>query len=438
MKYMILIGNPGNRRTEGLQRARRQLGLPPAYVIPYLDLLQGRTSLAQAMGQLCLQEDAPQPVLRLDAPGESFEVERLLIALGAPDAPDADVSEVADEPADAGSGSRRLYGMKSCAVDGLFCHDLSAQLLEAEDALSIREQNGRLYHPSQWFRGYRRLLARLERDAELLWAAPYWLNTPADIAAMFDKRQTYRILKGAGIPVPRLLAPPGELPDYDALHSMMLRKRMHRVFVKLASGSGACGVVAYQVNPRTGAEIAVTTLGVENSPVRPPVYYNAIKPRRYSEQQLIRQLLDWLLSHGAHAEQWIAKASYKGRAFDVRQLVVDGHACHSVARLSRTPITNLHLRSERMGLEEMGLPLLTRQAIAECAEKALAAFPRSLVAGVDVLLPRDSGQPIIGELNPFGDLLYHVNYEGCDPYAWEMQRLPDFKSWMKRCRPERG
>ncbi|RAU99876.1 STM4014 family protein [Paenibacillus sp. YN15] len=409
MERLILIGNPDNRRTAGLQEARRQLGLEPAYVVPYAGLLQGTASLAEAARQLDLPAGIA-PMLRIDAPGEDFQVERLLIALGAPDAR----AEHRDE---------RLLAYGAIP---------DPQPLGEQDARSLREQTGRLYHPSQWFRGFMRLLGRLEREAEALWPSPFWVNAPPDIAAMFDKRVTHRILSGAGVPVPRLLAAPAELPDYEALREVMLKKGMHRVFVKLASGSGACGVVAYQLNPRTGAEVAVTTLGVEQHLTRPPVYYNAIKPHRYTEQKTIRQLLSWLLAHGAHAEQWVAKATFQGRAFDVRQLVVDGQACHSIARLSKTPITNLHLKSERMSLEEIGLSEETRQAVGECAERALSAFPRSLVAGVDVLLRNGICTPVVGELNPFGDLLYRVDHQGYGTYAWEMKRLPDFRSWRER------
>lgn len=408
-QQLILIGNPGNRRTEGLQEARRQLGLEPARVIPYLDLLQGTTTLAEALRRFGLPADSV-PVLRLDAPGEDFQVERLLIALGAPDAP----------------VEKRIEGL---LVYGAIP---DPHPLAEEEALCIREEAGRLIHPSQWFRGYMRLLGRLEREAEQLWPVPFWLNAPTDIAAMFDKRVTHRILSGAGIAVPQPLAPPEELPDYEALRETMLQKGKHRVFVKLASGSGACGVVAYQVNPRTGAEVAVTTLGVEQHLTRPPVYYNAIKPFRYTEPKLIRLLLNWLLVHGAHVEEWITKATYQGRAFDVRQLVVDGQACHSIARLSRTPITNLHLRSERKSLEELGLSEEIRRGAEESAERALSLFPRSLVAGVDVLLRHGTYAPVIGELNPFGDLLYRVDYQGYGTYAWEMKRLPDYDMWRAR------
>lgn len=400
MEQMIVIGNPGNKRTAGLQAARARLGLPLAQVLPYLDLLQGKASLASLV-QSSGGQESPSPMLRLDAPGEHFEVERALIALGAPDAPSTE--------------------------DGLlpFGHRADPQPYSAETALKLQEQRGKLYHPSQWFRGYGRLLARLDKEARELWAAPSWLNSPHNIIAMFDKRATHHILNEAGVTVPRQLALPGDLPDYEALRIAMASKRMHRIFLKLASGSGACGVIAYQINPVTGAELAVTTLGVEHYLAKPPMYYNDKRLHRYSNSAVIKQLVNWLLRHGAHAEQWIAKASFEDRTFDIRQLVVAGEACHSVARVSRTPITNLHLNSERMKLDEVGLDEASHDEVKQCAQQALAAFHSSSVAGIDVLLSSTSRRPYVLDVNPFGDLLYHVVHRGYDPYEWELRRLAE-------------
>ncbi|MBD2863058.1 STM4014 family protein [Paenibacillus oceani] len=400
MDRLILIGNPGNRRTEGLQEARRKLGMPPAVVVPYLDLLRGRTSLEQT-AELAELRGGRSPVLRLDAPGELFEVERELIALGAPDAP----AELADD--------RLLpYGAWN-----------DPQPLPVKAALSIQEQRGRLYHPSQWFRGYGRLLAMVEKRAKELWPHGRWINAPDDIAAMFDKRYTHRVLTAANVPVPKRLAPPEQLPDYETLREMMSQRRLHRLFIKLAAGSGACGVIAYQTNPVTGAELAVTTIGVESYNTRPPAYYNAVKLRRYTGSQEIRSIINWLLAHGAHIEQWIAKAAYMGHSYDIRQLVVGGEACHRIARVSPTPITNLHLRSQRKTLDEVGLNSSEQDTVKDCAERALAAFGGSTVAGVDVLLDSRLKKPYIVDVNPFGDLLYRVEYSGCNPYEWEMRRL---------------
>ncbi|MCG7409417.1 STM4014 family protein [Paenibacillus sp. ACRRX] len=397
MESMIIIGNSGNRRTTGLQAARARLGLPPAFVLDYRDVLQGNvslSSLAQSSGLMF----AESPLLRIDAPGEHFEVERELIALGAPDAANTQIDE------------RWLRYNKSVV-----------QPILVRMAKGLKEIKGKLYHPSQWFRGYCKLLSRLDREAAQLWDTPRWMNAPEDIAAMFDKRYTHQILSSAGLPVPRRLAAPEAIPDYDTLRDAMAKERTYRLFIKLATGSGACGVIAYQVNPVTGAESAVTTIGVENYLRRPPVFYNVKKLMNYKEHQVIRQIINWLLGHGAHVEQWIPKATYQDRTFDIRQLVVAGQACHSIARASRTPITNLHLDSDRMSLEEVGMSDNLQAAVRRCAEQTLSVFQRSTVAGIDVLLSSGSYRPYVLDVNPFGDLLYHSHYEGHDPYEWEMR-----------------
>lgn len=397
MKSMIVIGNFGNRRTTGLQAARARLGLPPALVLDYIDILQRKASLSSIVQSLVQTTDQP-PLLRLDAPGEHFEVERELIALGAPDAESLQIDE------------RWLRYNKSVV-----------QPIPVRMARGLKESKGKLYHPSQWFRGYCRLLSQLDRESEQLWSKPRWMNAPEDIAAMFDKRVTHQILSSAGLPVPRRLASPEAIPDYDTLRDIMAAERTHRLFIKLAAGSGACGVIAYQVNPATGAESAVTTIGVENYQSRPPLFYNVKKLVNYKEHHVIRQIINWLLGHGAHIEQWIPKASYRDRTFDIRQLVVAGKACHSIARVSRTPITNLHLDSDRMSLEEIGLADELQATVRQCAEQTLSVFPHSTVAGIDVLLSSGTLRPYVLDVNPFGDLLYHSHFEGHDPYEWEMR-----------------
>ncbi|WP_028546459.1 STM4014 family protein [Paenibacillus taiwanensis] len=397
MKSMIIIGNAGNRRTTGLQTARTRLGLPPAFVLNYRDLLQGRVSLSSCVQSLAHSFDEP-PLLRIDAPGEHFEVERELIALGAPDADNMDMDE------------RWLLHNKNVV------HPISVRM-----AKRLQEMKGTLYHPSQWFRGYCKLLSRLDMEAAQLWSSPRWMNAPEDIAAMFDKRHTYQILSSAGLPVPRRLAAPVDIPDYDTLQEVMVKERTYRLFIKLATGSGACGVIAYQLNPATGSESAVTTIGVENFLRRPPMFYNVKKLKSYKERPIIRQIINWLLGHGAHVEQWIPKASYEDRTFDIRQLVVAGQACHSIVRASRTPITNLHLDSDRMSLQDIGMPDPLQAAIRQCAEQTLSVFPRSTVAGIDILLSSGSNRPYVLDVNPFGDLLYHSHYEGHEPYEWEMK-----------------
>ena len=140
---------------------------------------------------------------------------------------------------------------------------------------------------------------------------------------MTDKRRTQQILSAAGVSIPRPLGRKQKPTDYRSLRELMISERMHRVFVKLAFGSAASGVIAYQINPSTGAEVALTTIGVEHFNTRPPIYYNSGRLRRYTDNQSISGIIDWLYRHGAYTEQWIPKRAHNGKAFDIRQLVVD-------------------------------------------------------------------------------------------------------------------
>ncbi|WP_244444855.1 STM4014 family protein [Paenibacillus camerounensis] len=427
---LILLCSPGDKRTAGIQQARSRLGLPPALTVPYGELLEGvplsellerqlpDAVLSGALEQSMtgIQTAGPTPerperqrtegrtLLRLESPGGSFALERALIALGAPDAGEQD-------------DSLHPFGQQ---------HD--PYPLSVQAAGQLKELPGVLHHPSQWFRGYCRLLARVQWEASRILPAARWQNHPGDIAAMTDKRRTQQLLAAAGVPVPRPLGGAQPPADYESLRGLMLSERMHRVFIKLACGSAASGVIAYQINPATGAELAVTTIGVEQYITRPPVYYNSGKLRRYTVSSVLSGIINWLYSHGAYTEQWIPKAGSAGVSFDIRQLVVLGEAGHSAARVSTTPITNLHLRSKRMTPAEAGLTDEEQHQVRRTAVQALSAFPRSAIAGIDVLVSSGSSRrTYVADVNPFGDLLYDVEYEGCSTYEWEMKKLMEHR-----------
>ncbi|QDY82923.1 hypothetical protein FQU75_05675 [Paenibacillus polymyxa] len=428
----ILFGNPGNRRTTGLQEARSRLKLPPALEISYMDVLgaiREKHSLGELMvriaaqaaqdsvnGSVHVQESIRQllagrvdsgPLLRLDAPGENFQVERELIALGAPDA----------------EGDDSLLPWPEWAH--------GTGILAAE-ARRLQEQHGRIWHPAQWFRGYCRLLAWLRLEVERLWPSSRWMNDPAEIAVMFDKRHCSAVLSQADIRVPPVLtASGGAFRDAVDLHTAMKESGFHRVFVKIFCGSGASGVMAYQVHPKTHAELAVTTIGTETIHGQ-RVYYNAGRLRRYTDKQDIHAILNWLCVEGVHVERWVPKATLNGRVYDVRQLVCGSEACHAVLRLSNSPITNLHLRNERLSLMDAGLPQSTVESVQHTAKAAMRAFPASMVAGLDVLVPAHGGRPYVLDVNPFGDLLYRVEHQGWNSYEWEMLYLANKSAVLER------
>jgi hypothetical protein len=71
----VIIGNPENRRLEMFQSALGKSGLPPATLLPYVDLIDDPVRLAEMV-------DA-RTVVRIESPGENECVHNKLIALGA-------------------------------------------------------------------------------------------------------------------------------------------------------------------------------------------------------------------------------------------------------------------------------------------------------------------------------------------------------------------
>lgn len=378
----ILIGNTESNRTKGFQAARARLGLSPAVIVPYLDILEQRVDWTTLLA-------GKRPIIRLESPGGSFLVERALIARGA-----------------------AFWQWDRPVTPDVAIEEAQAGLLTPE--------KGRIFYPRQWYLGYRSLLEEIEREVEAACPEARWMNIPHEIAIMFDKRECHHLLSEAGVPVPRLPAPVGTINSYEELKIAMQQSRMYRVFAKLATGSAASGVIAYQMNPRTGAELADTTIElVERGAER--FFYNSTKLRRYTNPAGIAQMIDWLGTQGLHVEQWMEKASTPdGHVFDIRQIAINHEPCHRVARLSRTPITNLHLQNQRASLEEMQLSQEAITQLEACARQTAACFPRSFVAGIDILLRKGSYLPYVVDINPFGDLLYHVSHGGWSPYEWAL------------------
>lgn len=387
----LLIGNPDNRRTQGLQEARHRLGLKPAVVLPYAQMLQnwrhGRTIADTVHSNL------PVPLIRIDAPGEEWEVERELLFLGAM------------------NDTSTLTG------------GMGTETFSAEQALALEQEWGRIYAPAQWFHGWKACLDRIGREAREIWPEVRFMNDPADIQLMFDKRVCQQHLSSHGVDVPPALPSSQSIRNYMDLRSSMKVADMHRVFVKLACGSGASGVVAYQVNPRTGDEIAVTTMGMEQRQGK-TIFFNEGRLRKYTRSEEIATLMNWLCAEGAQIERWMPKATLDQRAYDIRQLVAGGQAGHAIMRLSRTPITNLHLRNERMLPAEAGLDEHRMSLVRKTAQEAMSAFPNSWSAGIDVMLTSGpSPRAYVLDVNPFGDLLYRVEHHGLGTYEWEMELL---------------
>ena len=110
-----------------------------------------------------------------------------------------------------------------------------------------------------------------------------WLNDPADIAVMFDKRRCHARLSAAGVPVPAALPP---VTSYQALREAMARARWERVFVKPAHGSSASGVVALQAR---GGRVRGVTSAV---PAPGGGYVNSLTVAVYERESQVAELID--------------------------------------------------------------------------------------------------------------------------------------------------
>ncbi|WP_189151275.1 STM4014 family protein [Streptomyces lacrimifluminis] len=308
---------------------------------------------------------ADDELVRLDSPGESAEVDALLRGV--------------DDPTRV-EGSARWYG----------------RLLECVASL----------------RGGRRL------------------DDPVDLAVMFDKRLCHDRLVRAGVPVPQSPTSGGAAPvrDWADVRRIMEEAGLRRVFVKLAHGSSASGVLAIET---TASGRFRATTSVERT--EEGRLHNSLRLRRYTEEREIAAIVDTLAPDGLHIERWLPKASLGGRSADLRIVVVGGRATHAVVRTSRSPLTNLHLGGARGDLAAVRVLAGDRWAAAlDTSERAAACFPGTLCVGVDLLPAVGWRRFAVGEVNAFGDLLPRLTglpdsgAEGLDTYAAQVAAAVSF------------
>lgn len=258
---------------------------------------------------------------------------------------------------------------------------LAGRSLEFGEVACLRE-----YH-----QGYLRLLRQFRHHR--------CLNHPDEIAIMFDKWQSHRLFEQHGLPRP---------PSQLALGLPTAPRG--RLFFKPLHGSSASGVCALRWAPGRQQLLAPLKL-------RQGRLFNCLQVKSYNTWSEIEAILGQLIPQGMIQEHWIPKLTIPGGVVDLRVLVVGGRARHRVVRQSRSPMTNLHLGNARGCESTLQEHLGPRrwQAALELAERAAACFPRSLYAGVDILLD-SSGRAYVGEINAYGDLLPNLSHQGQSAY----------------------
>ena len=357
MRFLVL-GNPENRRIGLFRETCARLGLPAPGVLSWERYLAEGGTLAGQLDQY--------DVLRIESSGENFEVESSLIRKGG------------GEP------------------------------VSEEEFLK-----GRIQNHEAWFRGWAKTMAEI--DEAVAFRIPI-MNSPMEIATIFDKYYCQRYLAESGLPVPRIL---GKATNADAVFRLMESEGVSRVFVKPRHSSSASGVVALQRNNER-------VLATSSALLAEGRLYNSLKISRYENHQDVTKILDLLGREKLLVEQWFPKAVIDKRVTDFRVLVIDGKARHVVARTSRSPITNLHLGNARGDLERIEKEIgdeIWSQAIEVCEEVA-RQFSGSFYLAVDLMIGASRKSVAVAEVNAFGDLLPDLLSKGEETYEAEI------KAWL--------
>lgn len=366
---IVVIGHANACATQLLRNAVSRRAGATMHVIPWADLLAGRADLRQVV--------RARDVVRIESPGKDDQVERLLLLAGKPD------------------DAAWTFRIQSLAPD-----------------------RGRIWWSAVWYHG---LCNTLDRITSQLKECPRHQITSEvdDIKTMFDKTATHERLRSSAVPIPPAI---GRISGYEHLLDEMRSRGWNSVFVKLAYGSSASGSIAFRTSS-SGRLQAFTTVELDGfDPDGEPRMYNTRRIRRLSSSSDIARVVDAIARHVAHAERWIPKAGVNGRTFDLRVLVIAGRPCHTVVRMSRSPMTNLHLLNARSDAAQVRDRCGTEswmRMMASCVAAA-GAFPRSLHAGVDLLIAPDFRRHAVLEVNAFGDLLQGAVWNGLDPYDAEL------------------
>ncbi len=247
------------------------------------------------------------------------------------------------------------------------------------------------------------------------------MHTASDIALCFDKPRCQDWLAHRSVPIPGYFAEPRCYADLRRLVT-----NEGRLMVKLAHGSGAAGCIALHGDKgriRAVTTVAEVIVGGERR------LFHSKRPRLLAGEVEIASLVEQLAVEKLHVEEWLPKAPWEGKNFDLRLVTIGGVPRHVMVRGSSSVFTNLTLGSQRgsatgvarrMGPESW-------QWLRDSAAKVARAFPRSFTLGIDILVRPDWRRHAVLEVNAFGDLLLGQLDRGEDTYtatlaAWDRQQ----------------
>jgi len=378
LPYFILA-SAGDPRVTAFQLALKKQQQPAATVLSYLDLIQSSDNTVAALGQ------APC-ILRIDSTGRCQQTYRQLL-------------------------------IKGGAV-------LQANQQAALSPSQVNQQckeKGRIIAPQQLYAGYHAVLSLLNSQLNTLNTVQL-MNHPSDILLAQDKVSCHQHLSHHSVPVPQSL---GHIQNYDQLREVMQQLNIPRIFIKQRHSSAASGIIALETS---GSKIQVkTTIETNLRANNELALFNTRRLRHLNNEADIATLVNSLCTLGVHVERWIPKAQVSGLNVDLRILMIKGKACHKVLRLSKTPMTNLHLLNQRDSADTLKQKMTTQawDAMINSCEKAAQCFPQSLYVALDVVVSIGLKKHAIIEVNALGDFLKDTYYQGFSPQELEIASLAE-------------
>ena len=257
---------------------------------------------------------------------------------------------------------------------------------------------------------YRNRLQKLEA------IGAHFLNSPTAICQTLDKRNCKLQLQETGIPVTKMLL--DRVTNVEQLITWMEENKVFSVFIKPAFFSGAAGVVALRLQPRTKKMMAYTSCKLVNG-----VLMNTKTLYCLQDSKEIVNLLQDILAFDVIVERWYPKSVFHGKSYDLRVVYQFGHIVHIVVRGSKGPVTNLHLNNQAMDIKALGLKQELLDEIEAICGDALDVFPGLSMAGLDILIEKNSQKPYIIEMNGQGDLIYQDIYNDNKIYKEQIRRV---------------
>lgn len=265
-------------------------------------------------------------------------------------------------------------------------------------------------------KNYTKILKRFSSNKEIS-----FLNDPAGILEVLDKVKCKEKLMENHIPTTKMIG--FNISSIEELKQIMSEKKAASVFIKPAYGSGAAGVMAYSFMPRTGKQVLYTSGCLESGR-----FINTKTLHKLEEGGEIESLLNKVCSMPNIVEYWYPKAEFQGSKYDLRIVYQFGKMEFAVARQSRGPITNLHLNNQALSVSHLHLSEQKWEEIETLCLRAMKLFPSLSVAGIDIMLEKNSLKPLIIEINGQGDLLYqdifhdNVIYKNQILYMYDYER----------------